>query len=231
MNYVISDIHGCYEEYISALKQIRFSSSDTMYVLGDVIDRGEGGLKVLNHMMMHDNIIPLVGNHEYMAMLLLKKLCTEIAEESVETTLTEDDLVSLDYWCNDGGNVTLRQFQKLDCYEQELLLEYFEEFRVAEEIKVNGHTYVLMHAGVSQDAVNKSIDQLRIEEVVFESTNVTYQNKTIVCGHTPTNSSQIEFKANLIRIDCGCIFGGQLGILCLDTLETFYIPYLKNAHS
>lgn len=37
--YVISDIHGEYELFIKLLEKIRFTSADTLYVLGDVIDQ------------------------------------------------------------------------------------------------------------------------------------------------------------------------------------------------
>ena len=40
MNYVISDIHGCYKEFKTLLKNIGFSSADTLFVLGDMVDRG-----------------------------------------------------------------------------------------------------------------------------------------------------------------------------------------------
>ena len=42
MNYVISDIHGCYEQYIKLLDKIHFSERDTLYLLGDLVDRGSG---------------------------------------------------------------------------------------------------------------------------------------------------------------------------------------------
>ena len=41
MTYAISDIHGCYEEYIKLLEKINFSEDDTLYILGDICDRGE----------------------------------------------------------------------------------------------------------------------------------------------------------------------------------------------
>ena len=41
MTYAISDIHGCYEEYIKLLEKIGFSEDDTLYILGDIFDRGE----------------------------------------------------------------------------------------------------------------------------------------------------------------------------------------------
>lgn len=56
--YVISDVHGDYEGYMKILELIQFSDKDSLYVNGDVIDRGMGGVRFLQHMMMHSNIYP-----------------------------------------------------------------------------------------------------------------------------------------------------------------------------
>ena len=40
MHYVISDIHGCYAQFAELLNLIRFKDTDTLYVLGDIVDRG-----------------------------------------------------------------------------------------------------------------------------------------------------------------------------------------------
>ena len=94
MIYVMSDIHGCYDEYIKLLDLIHFNDKDTLYVLGDVIDRGPYSIKVLQHMMMYSNIIPIIGNHEYMAIIVLKKLCVEIDDSNIEDYLSEDDMMN-----------------------------------------------------------------------------------------------------------------------------------------
>ena len=52
MNYVISDVHGEYDKYKAMLERIAFSDDDTLYVLGDVIDRGSGGIKILKDMIV-----------------------------------------------------------------------------------------------------------------------------------------------------------------------------------
>ncbi len=39
MHWAISDIHGCYEEYRALLEKISFSPRDTLYFLGDAVDR------------------------------------------------------------------------------------------------------------------------------------------------------------------------------------------------
>lgn len=47
MHYVMSDLHGCYQEYREALEKINFNEQDTLYVLGDVVDRGPEPIKLL----------------------------------------------------------------------------------------------------------------------------------------------------------------------------------------
>jgi len=54
-------------------------------------------------------------------------------------------------------------------------------------------------------------------------------NKCIVTGHTPTGLIDAAYNGrvwkgnNHIAIDCGAVFGGVLGCLCLDTMEEFYV--------
>ena len=62
--YVMSDIHGMAELLWEMLDQIQFSASDTLYILGDMIDRGPDPEGVLDTVMAQENIIALMGNHE-----------------------------------------------------------------------------------------------------------------------------------------------------------------------
>lgn len=43
MIYCVSDIHGELDKFERMLKLIRFSDSDHLYIIGDVIDRGAAG--------------------------------------------------------------------------------------------------------------------------------------------------------------------------------------------
>ena len=43
-HYVMSDIHGEADRFSAMLETIHFSSQDTLYILGDVIDRGPEGI-------------------------------------------------------------------------------------------------------------------------------------------------------------------------------------------
>ena len=50
-NYVCSDIHGHYDKWRALLTALDLRPDDTLYVLGDMIDRGPDGVKVLQDMM------------------------------------------------------------------------------------------------------------------------------------------------------------------------------------
>ena len=62
--YVMSDIHGMGELLENMLEKLSFSEEDTLYILGDMIDRGPDPAKVLDIASSRGNIIPLRGNHE-----------------------------------------------------------------------------------------------------------------------------------------------------------------------
>ena len=55
MIYAVSDIHGRYDKYRKLLKRIHFGPDDTLYVLGDVIDRGPDGFKIMLDMAQRPN--------------------------------------------------------------------------------------------------------------------------------------------------------------------------------
>ena len=69
-NYTSSDIHGKYELYKNAKDQL--NPGDTLWVIGDAVDKGEEGIKIIQDMMKcteNDSASPsvefLLGNHEW----------------------------------------------------------------------------------------------------------------------------------------------------------------------
>ena len=64
MIYVMSDIHGNTARFESVMKQIDLQPTDTLYVLGDVIDRFPDGIRILRRLMKMSNVKMILGNHE-----------------------------------------------------------------------------------------------------------------------------------------------------------------------
>ena len=50
-HYALSDVHGEGDRFHRMLEKLRFSREDTLYILGDVIDRGPDGIALLREIM------------------------------------------------------------------------------------------------------------------------------------------------------------------------------------
>lgn len=230
MIYVLSDIHGMYEKYKQMLEKINFSPYDTLYILGDVIDRGHRSLDILKDMMTRDNIVPLIGNHELMAMKCLSFLTEEITDETIEQ-LTPQQLMDYANWMINGGDLTLEKFIQLSFLEREKLQQYLLNFKAYEYVTVGDRQYLLVHAGIDHFDVSKSLDEYDIDDLVWARPDFQrsyFADMDVIVGHTPTmmihHKAEIFYHDHFIAIDCGaCYPGGRLACLCLDTMEEFYV--------
>ena len=63
--YVISDIHGCYNELFSMLEKIHFSESDNLILAGDYIDRGKQNYEMLKWMEQCPKNVLLLRSEEH----------------------------------------------------------------------------------------------------------------------------------------------------------------------
>ena len=230
MIYCVSDIHGNYDKYKCILEQIHLGTADELYVLGDVVDRGPQPMAILQDMMMHPNVIPLIGNHEFMAMQCLQLLMQEITDENIARFA--DKIQGLSQWMNVGGTATVEDFRRLSREERYDILEYLEEFSAFAEVSAGGNDYVLVHAGLAGFTPERPLEDYALHELLFTAPaygRVYYPDRFLVTGHLPTRNiadnadpDRIFRANNHIAIDCGCEFGGPLAAICLDTGEEFY---------
>ena len=230
MTYAMSDIHGCFDKYQAMLYEIEFKSTDTLYILGDVIDRGPDGVKVLQDMNTRPNVFPILGNHEFTAAVCLPWLSQEITDQSLDS-LTNDQIAALSEWIINGGEPTLRSLRQLNREERQDILGYLREMELYAEVEAGGQSFVLTHAAPENFDPEKPLDAYELQDFLYgrpEPDSVYYPDKILVFGHTPTRvlcrQDTIFRGGTFIDIDCGCVFkGGRLGCLCLDTLEEYYV--------
>ena len=228
----MSDIHGEYDKYMAMLDKISFKDSDNLYVLGDVVDRGKRPIDILQDMMVRFNVFPIIGNHELMALELLKNLSVEITAENYATHIDSGLMNNLLDWQMNGGETTIKQFCNLSTDDREYILEYFEEFTPYELLRVGKRKFLLVHSGLGNFSPEKELDDYTLEELTYirpnyEKNYFNDDNCYIVSGHTPTiainGKTEIYKCNNNICIDCGAAFDGKLACLCLDTMEEYYI--------
>ena len=224
MTYVISDIHGCYDKYIKMIDLIGLSDSDTLYVLGDVIDRGPDGIRILFDMMQRKNVIPIIGNHESMALGVMRISSNGL----IDVTLKKSYIT----WMYNGGAPTFEAFTALDAAKRREIREYIDSFMIYATVTVGGKNFHLSHTLPEYDP-DKDIHDVTYLEFIWgepDYDTVYDENTLFVTGHTPTGfidpeyDGKIYIKNNHIAIDCGAVFdNGRLGCIRLDDLKGYYV--------
>lgn len=230
--YVISDIHGQYEMFMELLEQIRLKKTDTLYILGDILDRGPHPIKTLLKLMEMPNVICLAGNHELMAVECLEFLMEEIKDISLDK-LDEKMLENLVTWQYNGSKTTIDEFRVLDREMQQKVIDFIKDFLSFEEVLINGKNYLLVHGGLGNFYPGRAIEDYSLEELIWSRAEYDiqyFEDTYVVTGHTPTQMilgnprpGYIFRRNNHIAIDCGsCRSDGRLAAICLDTGGEFY---------
>lgn len=234
MIYATSDLHGCHPDVLrQLLDKANFSDSDFLFILGDVIDRGEYGAELLLWLTQQQNVQLILGNHEAM-MLSCRFLFREVTDESLEA-LTQENLDLLMTWLANGANPTLNGLKALLKREPELvegILEYLEEAPLYEFVRVGGNRYWLTHAGLGNYQPGKHPEDYTLEELTMHRPALEAQYAPgirVIFGHTPTQLYGEEYAGRALHtpswtnIDTGAAAGGNPMLLRLDDMKEFYL--------
>lgn len=210
---------------------------NTLYILGDVIDRNPDGIRILQQLRAMPNVVMLLGNHEYMMLDALYNIPDE--EDGYADYLREK---RLNLWYRNGGDVTHRYLKHIRKSVRQEILEYLDKLPVNIEIMVNGQKYLLTHAAPEDEYLNSSMKHRDGREFAvwhrYRSHDRGPDDYTVIFGHTPTTEHQLAKPAtiwngrNLIDIDCGAayeeidvwgiVIKTRLACLRLDDMKEFY---------
>ncbi|MBQ7547833.1 MAG: fructose-bisphosphatase class III [Clostridia bacterium] len=229
--YVCADLHGYpLEKFESLLRQAGFQEEDFLYVLGDVIDRGPDGVRILRWLMRAANAQLILGNHEAM-MLGCDFLFEEITEDTIDR-LTGTKLEMYLLWTQNEGQPTLDALAATRREEIRFILEYLREAPLFEALTVGGRDFILTHSGLGHFRKKKKLSAYTANELLWTRPKITqryFDGMTVVFGHTPTffYGRQYEGKAIVtptwINIDVGAGYGIRPMLLRLDDLREFYL--------
>lgn len=230
--YVISDLHGYpLEKLINKLNEIGFGNDDRLYVLGDCIDRGSDGLKILRWIMAQPNVTLLLGNHE--AMLLDNRFLFDGDSIPSVLDLKGEKRNTYCVWTSNGGYETIDLMRQFSNAQIKHIFRYLEKAPLYKEIDVNGKKFILTHSGLGSFDPDKPLSEYSRFDLVWTrpSLNTRYyeDGKKVIFGHSPTVLFGPEFRGKpiftdtWINIDVGAGIGLQPLILRLDDMKRFYI--------
>jgi serine/threonine protein phosphatase 1 len=217
----MSDIHGNKERFESVMAQISLQPEDTLYVLGDVVDRYPDGIRILRKLMAMPNVRMLLGNHEYMMLDALY-----YNEDYPADWWGPNKYILL--WYSNGGDITHCYIKHIRKSLRLEIFKYLHALPLNIETTVNGTQYLLIHGGIDDES-----SCMGTREVVWERLRgheTMPEGKTVIFGHTPTNHYQEDIPmkiwhgGQMIGIDCGSGYPdvGRLACLRLDDMKEFY---------
>ena len=148
--YVVGDIHGCLKSFRRMVtEKLKLKKEDTMFLLGDYIDRGPDSKGVIDFIMELKaegyDVRPSMGNHEYM--MLLSR---------------EDDEKFAD-WMKNGSAQTLMSFgvpeeKTTDRESMKLIPEFYYEFISSLSYYEETDDFFFVHAGLAKDVKDPKDD-------------------------------------------------------------------------
>jgi serine/threonine protein phosphatase 1 len=198
--WVIPDIHG-HSGTLQALieDQLKPSRGDTLYFLGDYIDRGPDAKGVIDYIigLKHNGykIRTLRGNHED---YLIRTYDNEPARKNF-LGLTHRNKLKKE-WFKFGGEATLRSFGVSDVHD--IPDQYITWLRKLEYF-IELEKYILVHAGLNFNLDNPFDDRqsmLWIKEFKVDPEKIG--NRKLIHGHVPVS---LEF-INLLHTTNGFDF-------------------------
>lgn len=226
--YVISDLHGERSRFFKMLRRINLQKDDTLYILGDVIDRGPDGIALLQQLMNMDNVRMLLGNHEYMCLQYFAPDTTELDRRR---------------WNRNGNYPTLAALDKLSDTEREQVFNYLSQLEDHAQLTVRNRVFHLVHGWPGENVHDRVWGRPEKDAISMIS------DATVIIGHTPVceyvcpgsdedmyvysrklSDSGDHFRIfrakGFIDIDCCCGYGmsaARLACLCLDDMQEYYV--------
>lgn len=134
--YVTSDAHGHVRALDEALSKISLASEDTLYVLGDMIDRGPDPVGVIKLVRSLPNARVLKGNHEQIML----------------DAIIGQDPLDAETWDINGGWTTRQQLNDMEFEAYEELVRWMATLPLYAVAETDERPYLLVHAGIQTEA-------------------------------------------------------------------------------
>lgn len=215
--FVIGDIHGCARELDTLLAALRLDAGDTIAFVGDYIDRGPESRRVVDILLalrQQDDLesIFLRGNHEDMCLSYIGR-----GGRWGESWHLNGGIATLKSYGIDArlpGDETLARLPREH-------VEFFESL----QLSWLGEGYLVVHAGIRPGrplAEQEEEDLLWIREEFIQRAHSLPE--TVIFGHTPQRRVFVDLPYK-IGIDTGCVYGGTLTCLELESSTLYQVTY------
>ena len=193
--YASADWHGAGKLGAKVLDSLK--TDDTLYFLGDAIDRGEDGIYLLDRLLKDPRVIFIKGNHEQLMEFAVPKLLADDWSNYYEDAIHD--------WFANGGNKTWANIENFDPIK---IRHYIKEIKKMPLKKTYhsplGHDVILEHAGYTpfvpphrtHDPLWDRAHFMDIWTYEDPIMNKCIENTYLVHGHTPVQYLKFYYGYN-----------------------------------
>ncbi len=239
----MSDIHGDIRLFQQALKEVNFSDQDYLFVVGDMIEKGDylDNIAMLDYILelsKKENVFFMAGNCDEVFRFILPPLDKERflyfaldKQKSIINDLAE------------RMKVSLSKDMDIDGFIQSAYMEYPQYFefidKLPDVIFLNDRL-VLVHGGILDihQIPKHSLEVLKFDRFLEMS---GIQPKTMIVGHNPTRNYRSDIacvnpifdsRKNIICLDGGnnLVKGGQLNVVILEDIHSTAFSFIALDH-
>ena len=261
--YAIGDIQGCYYAFMALLQRLQFNpKNDTLWLVGDLINRGNGSLEMLRWCYQHQLSLQIVlGNHDLHALAVVHGLKSAHKGDTLQRSIDAPDSGALFTWLRHQPLMIAQQAYAQEGYAMvhagllpqwtiDQALSYASEVEAVLQSENYRNFLSNMYGGLPnqwQDDLT-GMDRLRVitnamtrmrictidgemefafkGELLdiptnylpwFDVPNRQSQASHIICGHW--SALGLRQRNNIHALDTGCLWGGQLTAMRLETRE------------
>jgi len=169
--YLVGDVQGCYSELTALLKKVDFNtSSDQLYLAGDLVARGADSLATLRFIKSLGRCAKIVlGNHDLHLLAVYAGIKKIKKSDKLTDLLAADDIEELMTWL-----------------AQQPLLQTIPSIKNDNNVEIEAQAY-MTHAGITpQWSLNDALEQAHAIEDKLQSAD---RNKwlALMYGESPNN--------------------------------------------
>ena len=229
--FVLSDIHGCYDELMALFARLPIEPTrDRVVFLGDYVDRGPKSRSVVEHVMAWEARYPhwvfLGGNHE-----------DELLKALHYDGRTHD---WPELWYGQGGRETLLSYlregtegdQGQPLRARDVIPPDHLAWLAARPRYFEDDAYIYVHAGLKPGKSPRETDPDDLIWIREEFLDSDYDwGKKVIHGHTPTWNLEPDVRPNRINIDTAVCYSPRNKLTAIELpAERFYFqPSLAGA--
>ena len=208
---VIGDVHGCFYTLQKLVEKIREKYPDnSIYCVGDLVDRGNFSYEVLEY-VISEKIIFTSGNHDYMFYYYFKDPGSPMGRA----------------WFHNGAESTLRSYEnRMDKIDEHL------NIIINAPLYVNHEDCFISHAGISTYLKNKLPENIlgnltKVEKVLREDLYDIHSilwsrdrlinvGKLQIVGHTRQSEINYDKESNVLYIDTAAVAKNKLSAAVVE---------------